>query len=412
MLHRKSDGELYFGRHSARELVDIFGSPLYVYAEQVLRERCRELSTLISYPHFRVNYSAKANTNIELLKIINSEGIDVDAMSPGEIYLEMAAGYTPDRIFYIGNNVDATEMSYAIEHGILCSVDSIDQLKLYGQLNPGGNVSLRINPGLGAGHHEKVVTAGKNTKFGINPEDLEEARIILKKRNLQVVGLNQHIGSLFLTPDSYLEACQALLKIALFFPKLEFVDFGGGFGIPYQKNMENRLDLRRLGDQLDDIIHKWVLKYGRKIQFKVEPGRYLVAECGTLLGTVHAVKDNNGTRYVGTDLGFNLLMRPVLYDSYHEIIQASSLSKREPLIYTIVGNICESGDILGKDRLLPETVRGDVLAVMDAGAYGMAMASNYNCRLRPAEVLIQVNGEVRLIRRRETFADIIATQVI
>lgn len=412
MPQKNSEGQLFFGRHPAAGLVETFGSPLFVYDERVLRTRCREMTALVSYPHFCVNYSAKANSNIELLKIIGSEGIDADAMSPGEIFVEMAAGYTPDRIFFVGNNVDTSEMAYALEHNILCSVDSISQLIRYGRLNPGGPVSLRINPGLGTGHHEKVITAGKNTKFGINPGELNEARVILNKYGLKVVGLNQHIGSLFLQPDSYLAACSALLEVARRFPELEFVDFGGGFGIPYRKRGENRLDLQELGARLDIIISNWVTEYGREITFKIEPGRYIVAECGTLLGTVHAVKENNGTRYVGTDLGFNVLIRPVLYDSYHEIVPAGRLPEGELRPATVVGNICESGDILAKDRLLPPLTEGDILAVLDAGAYSMTMASNYNCRLRPAEVLIQADGEARLIRRRETFTDLLATQSI
>lgn len=397
----------FFGKVNPIDLVKEYGSPLYVYSEKVLRERCREMKSLVTYPNFSVNYSVKANGNLGLLKIVNEEGLSVDAMSPGEIHVEEAAGFTPDRIFYISNNVSAEEMQFAIDRDIVISVDSLSQLELFGKINPGGRVAIRFNPGVGAGHHEKVVTGGKKTKFAVNPDDIATVKEILEKYNLNLVGINQHIGSLFLEGASYLQGVKSLLSIAENFQNLEFIDLGGGFGIPYKKNEEPRLDLAKLGEQLNEILVEWVKDYGKEVTFKIEPGRYIVAECGVLLGTVHAVKENYGTKYVGTDLGFNVLARPVMYDSYHEIEvypQDGMIGKEETV--TVVGNICESGDIIAKDRVLPKVKEEDVLAVLDAGAYGYAMASNYNNRLRPAEVLIKEDGEVVVIRRRDTFEDI------
>ncbi|HHV99528.1 MAG TPA: diaminopimelate decarboxylase [Clostridiaceae bacterium] len=400
----------FYGSTSPKELLMEYGSPLYVYNEKILRQRCREMADLVTYPNFKANFSIKANSNIELLKIVHSEGLYADAMSPGEIYVLLKAGFKPEEIFYVSNNVSEEEMKFAIERGIITSVDSLSQLRQFGRLNPGGKVAIRFNPGIGAGHHEKVVTGGKKTKFGINPEYIDEVKSILKEYSLKLVGVNQHIGSLFMEPESYIESTKYILGIAEQFEDLDFIDFGGGFGIPYRKQEgQQRLDLAYLGEKLDDIMDKWTDKYGKKVFFKTEPGRYIVAECGVLLGTVYSVKQNNGICFVGTDIGFNVLIRPAMYDSHHdiEVYKNASATAKEYKTVTVVGNICESGDIIAKDRLLPQLEEGDIIGVMDAGAYGYSMSSNYNNRLRPAEVLIKENGTAVLIRRRDTLEDLL-----
>ncbi len=412
-MNCKSLEENFWGNTSTKDLLKKYGSPLYVYNENILRDRCREIKNLIPYPWFNVNYSIKANSNLELLKIIRNEGLNVDAMSPGEIFMLLKAGFNPSDILYIGNNVSADEMIFAIEKGVTVSVDSVAQLKLFGKLNPGGSVAVRFNPGVGAGHHEKVVTAGNKTKFGVQESLVNEVKEIAKKYYLKIIGINQHVGSLFLNGTPYLEGVKSLLQIASNFDDLEFVDLGGGFGIPYKKqNGEDRLDIADLGRKLSEILNEWMNEYGREIKIKVEPGRYIVAESGVLLGSVNSVKINYGIKYIGTDIGLNVLMRPVLYDSYHEIevyrddslILKEKSEKMEKV--TIVGNICESGDILAKDRELPIISEGDILAVLDAGAYGYSMCSTYNLRLRPAEILIESNGKEKLIRRRDTLEDL------
>ncbi|NSW91988.1 MAG: diaminopimelate decarboxylase [Firmicutes bacterium] len=401
----------FYGKTAPDKLLKEFGSPLYVYNEAILRERCREMANLIPYPHFKSNYSIKANSNLELLKIARDEGLHADAMSPGEIYVLMKAGFKPEEIFYVSNNVSEEEMKFAIEKGIITSVDSLSQLEMYGRINPGGKVAVRFNPGVGAGHHAKVVTGGKKTKFGVNLDLIEDVKRILKKYGLKLVGINQHIGSLFMEGDSYIEGVKSVLSVAKYFDDIEFVDFGGGFGIPYRKQEgQSRLDLNDLGKKLGQIVLDWTKEYGRDITIKIEPGRYIVAECGVLLGTVYTVKKNYGDTYIGTDLGFNTLMRPVMYDSYHEIEvykNGKPANTSELEVVNIVGNICESGDIMAKERMLPKIEEGDIIGVMDAGAYGYSMASNYNNRLRPAEVLIKLDGTPKLIRRRDTLEDLI-----
>lgn len=405
----------FFENTNATELVELFGSPLYIYNERILRERCRELKRLSSHAGFVVSYSVKANSNPHLLRIIRSEGLHADAMSPGELAMDFMAGYEPREVLYISNNNDQAEMLNALDHGCLISVDSLSQLEMLGSLRRGSRVMVRVNPGIGEGHHAKVVTGGAHSKFGVAPTALAEMAAILKKYDLTLAGLNQHIGSLFMRPDNYLAAAGLLLQLVGQLPgdlfrEIGLIDFGGGFGIPYHKyEREERLNLEELGKGLDALICGWAesVRYGGN--FVIEPGRYVVAEAGLLLGQVTAIKNNGHEHFVGTNIGFNVLMRPMLYGSWHDIENYSDADRGEPFLQTVVGNICESGDIIAKDRLLPPMLPGDIIGILDAGAYGFSMASNYNERLLPAEVLLPEKGKPRLIRRRQTLEDLAAT---
>lgn len=412
LITKFTDSTNFYNGTTPFDLINKFGSPLYVYNEKILRQKIREMKNLVNYKNFVVNFSAKSNSNLAILQIVNEEGIHVDAMSPGEIFAELKAGFSPDRIFYISNNVSKEEMQFAIDNNIIISIDSISQLKQYGELNPNSKVCIRFNGGIGAGHHEKVITAGKNTKFGVQICEIDEIKTILKKYNLTLCGINQHIGSLFLDEDVYINGVLSLLEIAKNFDTLEFIDLGGGFGISYNKLNDSykTLNLNSLGEKLQKIIEDFTTEYGKDIIFKVEPGRYISAECGVLLGTVHSTKNNGTTKYVGTDIGFNVLARPVLYDSHHdiELYRNSDNISKEKEIVTVVGNICETGDIIAQNVILPKIFEGDIVGILDAGAYGHVMSSNYNNRLRPAEVLIRENGDIVLIRNRDTLEDIIS----
>jgi len=403
----------FYGNTDPVSLVNEFGSPLYVYSESVLRERAEEMKNLVSYKNFRVNYSAKSNSNIALLQIIHDVGLDAECMSPAELTAELQAGFSPENILYLCNNVSAEEMKFAIDRNITMSVDSLSQLEQFGKINPGGKVCVRFNTGVGAGHHEKVVTCGEDTKFGVNREYIPELKAILDKYNLTLIGVNHHIGSLFMDITPYVEGAANLLDVAMNFKDLEFVDLGGGFGVPYRKqDGEARLDLKEAGTKLDAMIDKFIKDYGREIIIKAEPGRYISAESGVLLGKVRVVKNNGPVKYIGTDFGMNVLARPVIYDSHHdlEVYREEGVNCGTLEEVTVVGNICETGDILAKDRVLPKIQEGDVLGILDAGAYGSVMSSNYNSRLRPAEVLIRENGEAVLIRERDTIEDLLKPQ--
>ena len=400
----------FFGNSTPAELVASYGSPLYVYNERVLRARCKEIRNLVKLDAFSVFFSTKSNANPSLLRIIHEEGLMADAMSPGEVALLSRAGFSRKNIVYVCNNVAADELAFAAKHASIVSVDSLDQLDVFGSVNPGAPVMVRVNPGIGAGHHKKVVTAGKETKFGVCPEYFDEMRALIKKHGLALRGLNQHVGSLFMDATPFLEAAAWLLSTAEAFPELDIIDFGGGFGIPYRKSENQpRLDLADLGQRFTDLLAAWTEKTGYKGRFYIEPGRYIVAECGMVLGSVNAVKNNGPTRYVGTDIGFSVLARPMMYDAFHDAeVFPQDASPREIMPQTIAGNICESGDILAKDRPLPEAKRGDIIGMHDSGAYGFSMSSNYTQRARPAEVLILKNGDVKLVRKRDTVEDLLA----
>jgi len=402
----------FFAGLSPQYLLEKYGSPLYVYNESVLRERCREMTNLIKHKDYRANYSIKANSNLTLLKIILEEGLNADAVSPGEIHLLLTAGFKPSQILYISSNMSKEEMLYAIGKDVTISADSISQLKLFGSINPRGSIAVRINPGIGTGHHKKVVTGGNNTKFGIDIDLIPEIIKIAKEANVRIIGINHHIGSLFMEPEYYVKSAENLLEVAPRFKDLEFIDFGGGFGIPYRKQKHQpRLNINDLGEKLTTLITEWTSQNSICPTFMTEPGRYVVAECGLILGTVNAIKLSHGKKYIGTDIGFNVLARPVMYGSHHdiEIYRANHLIKEEfGSKYTVVGNICESGDIIAEDRELPDTQEGDIICITDAGAYGYSMSSNYNCRLKPAEVLISFDGRDKLIRRRDSFEDILS----
>ena len=409
----------FFEGNNPEELVKNFGTPLYVYNEKILRDRMKKVANVITKYPYTANYSVKANTNIHILKLALEEGLNCDAMSVGEIKLLLKAGFPAERIFFVPNNVSSDELEFALNNGVMTSLDSLSQLELFGKTCERLNISfenrkcaVRINPGVGAGHCEKVVTGGKKTKFGIAEYAIDQIFEIAQKYNIRIAGINQHIGSLFMDPQPYLDAVTNLLFIAIKFPNLEFVDFGGGYGIPYHKlDDEKPFPMEEFKTRLEPILDIFTKSYGKTPLFKSEPGRYCVAEGSVILGKVHATKENSGTNFAGTDVGMNVLVRPSMYDSHHdiEILRNGEVVSRDGELQeqTVTGNICESGDILAKNRQLPKIEEGDLICVLDTGAYGYSMCSSYNSRPRPAEVLICADGSVKQIRRRETIDDLL-----
>ena len=399
----------FFKGNDIEKIAKEYGTPLYVYNEEIIRDRMNKVANVITKYPYRANYSIKANSNLEILKMALSEGVNCDAMSEGEIRLLLKAGFPAEQIFFVSNNIDANEMQFAIDNNIMISLDSLDQLRLFGSINRGGRCAVRLNPGVGAGHHEKVVTAGKKTKFAIQEADVDEIFKIANEYDLHIVGINQHVGSLFMDPTPFLDAVDNFLRLALKFPNLEFIDFGGGYGIPYHKlDDEKPFDMDGFSKALTAKLDKFVEEYGSAPLFKSEPGRFCVAEGSVILGRVNSIKHNADKKYIGTDVGMNVLVRPAMYDSHHdiEIIHDGKPVYGDMEEATVCGNICESGDLLCKDRMLPKAVDNDLICVLDTGAYGYSMCYPYNSRLRPAEVMIMKDGSVKLIRRRETFDDL------
>jgi diaminopimelate decarboxylase len=398
----------FFQSATPQTLIETYGSPLYVYSERIFREKCRAMKNFCPYPHYAVNYAIKANANLTLLKIAREEGLRADVSSPGEAVAALTAGFDPKDIFFIVNNAAPEELRFAIEKGLPVSVDSLSQLETYGRLCAGGDICVRFNTGIGAGHHKKVVTGGDDTKFGILPGDIPQVKESLKKYNLRLAGINHHIGSQY-AQEMYIVGAKALIDIARHFDDLDFLDFGGGFYIPYHKlEGEKPFDLKPVGEELARLMFDFSLEYGKPLTCMVEPGRYIAAECGVLLGTVTAVKQIGATRYAGCDIGFSVLARPTLYDAHHDITIYPNFGTNCSEVIHLVGNQCETGDYVAKNRPLPVLSEGDIVAVQDAGAYGYSMASQYNLRPRPAEVLIREDGTVKLIRRRDTNEEMLA----
>lgn len=388
---------------TAHTLLTTYGSPLYVYDETIIRQRFRELQDAFSGWKTHLLYAAKANSNLHILKILREECAWLDCVSMYEVELGLLAGFLPSQILFTVNNMSDEEMHFAQHKKVLLNIDSLSRLEKYGKAYPRSSVCLRMTPEVTAGHHKKVQTGYKESKFGILFEEVEQVKKITKRYQLKIIGLHEHTGSGIKNMDVTLKSMQGLMHVALQFPELHFLDFGGGFPIPY-KPKEKRLDLNKFGKKVVSAFSAFCKTYRKQLALHFEPGRYCVAESGTLLCTVTTVKNRGNRSIVGVDTGFNHLVRPVLYDSYHHILNLSSSGSMKK--YDVYGNICESGDCFGKDRMIAEIHEGDILAILDTGAYGFSMASQYNSRPLPAEVLVS-NGKARLIRKRQTFADIL-----
>ncbi len=393
---------------SVETLMQEYGSPLYVYEESVLRSQFRQLSSGFPEGLLEIHYSMKANSNPSLLKILREEGSSIDAVSEFEVRLALESGFEPQQIIFTGNNNSLAEIEYCVEQEVSVNLGSLVLLEKFGQRFPQTSVSVRINPGIGAGHHAHCITGGPDSKFGIYHDQIDAALALATKYKLTLNGVHSHIGTGIYSAEPMLEAMEMILAVAEKFPDLEFIDFGGGFGIPYRPEQQ-ALDMKDLSQKMTRRFTEFRQCYGREISMKIEPGKLLVGPAGILLTTVTNITDTPKHRFVGVDSGFNHLLRPTLYGSYHKILNASKYSDDEEDV-VVVGYICESGDIFSRsgdeiERKLPSPVIGERLAFLDAGAYGFSMSSQYNSRPRPAEVLVH-QGQSRLIRRAETFEDL------
>ncbi len=401
------------------KLLEQYGSPLYVYRYPVLKERCQQMKGFANKLEkglskgivVNMHYSTKANSNIAILSAVKEAGLNVDCMSPVELELDKRSGFTADRMLYVCNNISADEMKMVHQEGVMICLDSISQVETWGKMFPGTHIMVRINPGtMGVGHSTKVITSGKKTKFGISEENIPLLLETAEKYDLHIKGTHQHLGSLFLNDKvfDYITGVEAGLAIVgKYFKEVEIVDLGGGFGVPYRPE-EKPLNLDYVAEKLLPALNRFASSYPLVREFKFEPGRYIPCESGLLLGHVTAVKHENDTYWIGTDIGMNQLVRPSMYDSYHEVeVIHQSEEAGEPVIANFCGNICESGDILAKNRsvTLPEV--GDAVIVYNSGAYGFSMASNYTGRERPAEVMLYEDSSSKLIRKRESWIDLL-----
>jgi diaminopimelate decarboxylase len=408
------NGKLYVDGVSARELAAKFDTPLYVTSEKQIRENYNRLykALIRNYKKVRIYYAAKANSNLSVLKILETEGSNLDAVSPGEVSMALKAGFSPERILFTGTSVRNDELKFLLDSNVTVNVDSLSQLGRLLSMEVPGLLSVRINPEIGAGHHSHVITAGKHSKFGVWEEDALEAYATAKKAGVERFGIHMHVGSGVLDVEPFILALEKLLSIAekvhtQVGVEFEFIDMGGGLGVPY-KPEDKELDLTLFSDKVLALFKRRIDEYrlGEPF-FCVEPGRYIVCDTGALLTTVNTVKTTPFKKFVGVDAGFNTMIRPTLYGSYHHVLVADKIGFPEEETYDVVGPICESGDVLARDRRLPKIVEGDLLALLNAGAYGFAMSSQYNARPRPAEVLVR-NDQYALVRKRETLEDLLS----
>ena len=410
------NGTLYIDGVSARELAERFDTPLYVISEKRVRDNYNRLRNALSrnYQQTRIYYAAKANSNLSVLEILGSEGSYIDAVSPGEVSIALKAGFPAERILFTGTSVRNDELQFLVDSNVTINVDSLSQLDRLLSIAVPSLLSVRVNPEIGAGHHNHVITAGKQSKFGVWEEDALEAYATAKKAGVERFGIHMHVGSGVLDIEPYVLALEKLLSIAKRVRErvgveFEFVDMGGGLGVPY-KPEDKELDLTLFSDAVLALFKRRISEYGLDTPFFcVEPGRYLVCDAAVLLTAVNTVKTTPFKKFVGVDAGFNTLVRPTMYGSYHPVVVANKLGYAEEETVDVVGPICESGDALARDRRLPKIEEGDLLAVLNAGAYGFAMSSQYNARPRAAEALVK-DGECALVRERETLEDLLVGQ--
>lgn len=385
-------------------VAETVGTPTYVYDAETIRTRCREFKSALRGLPSRLLYAVKANANPAVLEVVLEEVDGLEVVSAGEVELALRLGVSPDSMLFSPNNIADDEMDYVAQWGVLFNIGELSRLRRFGEKYPGSEVSVRLNLWVGAGHHRHVVTGGERSKFGLGGDQLDAISETAQRHGLRIVGIHQHIGSGFESAAQYLEAIDLLLAAAGRFPDIRFINVGGGVGIPYRDD-SRPFDLQSVASGLLSRWTSYERENGKVLTCLFEPGRYLVAESGTLVVKVTAVKTLGRNRFAGTDSGFNHLLRPVLYDAYHEVYNLSNPAG-DLVTYEIAGNICESGDLFASDRPVQEIREGDILAILDTGAYGMAMASQYNMRALPAEVLLD-GGVMRQVRERETYTELV-----
>ncbi|MDD1671712.1 MAG: diaminopimelate decarboxylase [Methanomicrobiales archaeon] len=411
------DGRLTIGSIDCTELTARWGTPLYVTDGDRIIERYRTYDRALRswYNDIRILYAAKANGNLAILHMLGQAGAGADVFSSGELILALRAGMAPEMLLLNGSSKSPADLSLAVEHGVRISVDSLDELELLESIaaTRGATVeiSFRVNPAIKVSTHPKIATGLRTSKFGIAHEEIPSAyRAALSCEHLQPVGIHCHIGSQILEMEPFTRAAEVMVTLAAQLTDmgvpLRFIDLGGGLGIPYHYATDPHPSPTDYAAAVMPVFLRGIREAGIRPALWVEPGRYLVADSTILLARVNSVKKAY-RRFVNVDAGFNLLVRPVMYDAYHEVMVATKADAPASGTSTIAGPICETGDILAFDRELPTCTRGDLIAVLDAGAYGFAMSSQYNARPRCAELLVR-NGLVTVMRRAETVDDLLA----
>ncbi len=411
-------GQLCIGGRSIVDLGSSYGTPVYVTDEQRIRTNCRRLKASFekNYRKFRLNYAVKANNNLAIMNIARQEGAGADCSCAEELVLAALAGFESNELLYSGNYNSDHELSQGILSGAAVNLDDVALLpRLLKQGTP-EVLSFRVNPGIGGGQYPGLVFGGENTKFGVPESEIVHAYTQAKANGIKRFGIHMMSGSNVLNVDYFESVTRKLFEIAESVSKnvevtFEFVDIGGGFGVPYKPD-EQPLDIEQVGSRVGAMFTQYVDRGAiGQPYLMIEPGRFIVSDSTVLLGSVHHIKKSAKRTYVGTDIGMNTLLRPALYGAYHHIYIANRPLAKSDTIVTLTGQVCENTDVLAKDRELPRIELGDTIAVVNAGAYGYSMSSQYNSRPRPAEVLVN-DGRAEVIRERETVTDLLHRQMV
>ncbi|WP_372945375.1 diaminopimelate decarboxylase [Muriicola sp.] len=390
------------------KIVDEFGAPVYVYDTEKITSQFKRLTKAFSsVPRLKLNYAAKALSNLSILRLMNSLGSGLDTVSIQEVRLGLLAGFSPEDIIYTPNGVSLEEIEEATRLGVRINIDNLSILEQFGTRHPHVPVCIRINPHVMAGGNTKISVGHIDSKFGISIHQIPHLLRIVELTKMNINGIHMHTGSDILDIEVFLYASEILFETAKHFENLEFIDFGSGFKVPYKAG-DIQTNIEELGQKLGNRFNEFCKEYGRDLTLAFEPGKFLVSEAGFFLARVNVVKQTTSTVFASVDSGFNHLIRPMLYGASHEIINISNPEGRERY-YSVVGYICET-DTFGSNRRISEIREGDILCFRNAGAYCYTMASNYNSRYRPAEVMWH-KGKAHLISKRETFDDIIRNQV-
>jgi diaminopimelate decarboxylase len=390
------------------QLAEQFGSPLYVYDAEKIQSQYNRLSKAFSKVNkLRINYAMKALSNVAILQLLREMGSGLDTVSIQEVQLGLHAGYEPEKIFYTPNGVSLEEIEEVNAMGVQINIDNLSILEQFGTKYPNVPVCIRINPHVMAGGNANISVGHIDSKFGISVHQLPHLVRIVENTKMNIVGIHMHTGSDILDIEVFLYAAEILFDAARNFKNLEFLDFGSGFKVPYKKD-DIETDIEELGKKLSKRFNAFCTEYGKELTLIFEPGKFLVSEAGYFLAKVNVVKQTTSTVFAGIDSGFNHLIRPMFYGSQHHIENISNPKGKERF-YSVVGYICET-DTFANNRRIAEIKEGDILSFRNAGAYCFSMASNYNSRYKPAEVL-WMNVEGHLIRAHETFEDLLKNQI-
>lgn len=401
--------QYHIGNQKILDLCKKYGTPLYIYDTEKIKQQHQRMTQAFSHVNLRLHYACKALSNINILKVMKNLGMGLDTVSIQEVYTALKAGFHPEDIIYTPNCVSMEEYDKAVQQGVHINIDNTSILEQFGHKY--GNqvpVCLRINPHIMAGGHSKISVGHIDSKFGISVHQIPHAKRIIEANNLKVEGIQMHTGSDILDAEVFLNGAEILLDTAKEFPDLDYVDFGSGFKVAYKQD-DIETNIEEFGQKISKRFQTFCKEYGKELQLIFEPGKFLVSEAGIFASRVNVIKQTTSTVFAGLDTGLNHLIRPMFYDAYHEIVNISHPFNR-PRVYTVVGYICET-DTFGYNRKIPEIREGDIVAFKNAGAYCFTMASNYNSRYRPAEVMVH-EGTDYLITKRETYEDLIRNQVV